>query len=356
MTLEIIEKYKNCHINCIWCIKYHPSKPIFASCGSDAKIYIWEYDKNMKTYKKASILKDTHKSTIRSLDWDYSGKYLSAASFDNKISIWKIINENSENNYNFSCISILESSDSEIKSVSWSLSGNYLACCSRKGNIWVWEKDEDDFNTEDFLCKSTFEGHKGDVKMVKFSPREDILFSCGFDETIKIWDLDYSKDDFELINTLKGHSGTVWYIDFNKKGDIFFTCSDDKSVAMWKIDFNIETENKHSKNPYENIIKVAVIENVHRRPIYCCVLSFDEKYVFCASNDGDIGIIQIKDITKGGNMTMRLIGKKKDAHEQYNVNCICVNKNKINGNENEILSCGDDCFINLWKFSFVENP
>ena len=340
LQMQIQTQFDNCHIYCIWCVKFHPSLPMFASSGSDAKIIIWEYDKNISNFKKTSILEKTHKSTIRSIDWDYSGKYLSAASFDNNISIWKITNETSP--YSFSCISILESSDSEIKSVSWSLSGNFVACCSRKGNIWVWEKDEDDFNSEDFICKSTFEGHNGDVKMVKFSPREDILFSCSFDETIKIWDLDYSKDDYILINTLKHHSGTVWYIEFNKTGDIFFTCSDDKCIIMWKIDFKCEKE----KNPYENVIKVAVIENVHRRPIYCCVLSKDEKYIFTASNDGDIGIVEIN----GENMM--LVDKKKDAHEQYNVNCICVNKN---GNGNEIISCGDDCSIKIWKFENNKN-
>lgn len=338
MSLQIQNQFSNCHIDCIWCVKFHPSKPIFASCGSDATIIIWEYDKSNTNFKKTSILEKTHKSTIRSIDWDYSGKYLSAASFDYNISIWKITNEISP--YNFSCLSILESSDSEIKSVSWSCSGNFVACCSRKGNIWIWEKDEDDFNTEDFICKSTFEGHKGDVKMVKFSPREDILFSCSFDETIKIWDLDYSKDDFILINTLNQHNGTVWYIEFNKNGDKFFTCSDDKSIILWGINFNCGKEN----NPYENINKLSIIENLHRRSIYCCLLSKDEKYIFSASNDGDIGIVEInKD-------KMKLIGKKKDAHDQYNVNCISVNKNG-----NEIISCGDDCVIKVWNMIDNEN-
>ena len=333
MSLQLQTKFPDNHIDCIWCVKFHPFKRLFASCGSDAKIIIWEYDECISNYKKTSILGKTHTKTIRSLDWDYSGKYLSASSFDYSISIWKIINDNQP--FQFSCISVLESSDSEIKSVSWSLSGNFIACCSRKGNIWVWEKDEDDFNSEDFLCKSTFEGHKGDVKMVKFSPREDILFSCSFDETIKIWDLDYSKDDFVLKNTLNGHSGTVWYIEFNKNGDKFFTCSDDKSLIMWGIDFNCGEE----KNPYENITKLSIIENLHRRPIYCCVLSYDEKYIFTASNDGDIGIVEIS------GEKINLLGKEKDAHEEYDVNCICVNKKK-----NEIISCGDDCSIKIWKF------
>ena len=94
--------------------------------------------------------------------------------------------------------------------------------------------------------------------MVKFYPNDDVLFSCGFDEKIKIWEEDYSKDDFVLINTIKEHSGTVWCIEFNKKGDIFFTCSDDKSIVMWRIGNKVAIENnennKEKITDYENIL------------------------------------------------------------------------------------------------------
>ena len=343
MTLLLKSKFPENHIDCIWCIKYHPTKQIFASSGSDALISIWEYDKDKSDYIKKSTLEKVHKSTIRYLDWDYSGNYLSAASFDNNISIYKMTNLT-----NLNCISVLESNDSEIKSVTWSKNGNYIACCSRKGNIWIWEKDLDDFNSEEFNCKSTFEGHKGDIKMVKFYPNDDVLFSCGFDERIKIWEEDYSKDDFVLINTIKEHSGTVWCIEFNKKGDIFFTCSDDKSIVMWRIGDKAVIENNEKKKEkitdYENIVKLAKITNLHLRPIYSCVLSFNEKYIFTCSNDGNIGIIEIiKDNSKEQNNEMRLVKMIKDAHDQYSINCLCVNKN-------EIISGSDDCSIKIWKF------
>ena len=130
-------------------------------------------------------LEKIHKSTIRSVDWDYSGEYLSAASFDNNISVYKMTTSNNEINLNL--ITVLETNDSEIKSVSWSLSGNFISCCSRKGSIWIWEKDLDDFNSEDFTCKSTYEGHKGDIKMVKFSPREDKVILLLKDEFHKAY-------------------------------------------------------------------------------------------------------------------------------------------------------------------------
>ena len=339
MSLILKSSFPENHIDCIWCVKYHPSKQLFASSGSDALISIWEYSPEKSDYIKKSSLEKVHTSTIRSLDWDYSGEYLSAASFDNNISVYKITNINNDIKY----ITVLETNDSEIKSVSWSLSGKYLACCSRKGNIWIWEKELDEFGSEDFSCKSTFEGHKGDIKMVKFCPSGDnVLFSCGFDESIKIWEEDYTKDDFGGINTLKEHSGTIWCIEFNKKGNIFFTCSDDKSLIMWGIG-----NKENDIIDYENIVKLAKINNVHLRPIYSCVLGFEEKYIFTCSSDGNIGIVKIMENEGEKKYEMRLVKVVKDAHEQYSVNSLCVNKN-------EVISCGDDCCIKIWKFEEKE--
>ena len=40
---------------------------------------------------------------------------------------------------------------------------------------------------------------------------------------------------------------------------------------------------------------------------------------------------------------MRLVKMIKDVHDQYSINCLCVNKN-------EIISGSDDCSIKIWKF------
>ena len=94
MSLILKSTFPQNHIDCIWCVKYHPTKQLFASCGSDALISIWEYNNEKSDYIKKSSLEKVHTSTIRSLDWDYSGEYLSAASFGNDISVYKIINSN----------------------------------------------------------------------------------------------------------------------------------------------------------------------------------------------------------------------------------------------------------------------
>lgn len=343
-TLNLLSEISNVHIDTIWCVKYHPFYNLFASCGSDKTVSIWEYSPSSKIYEKKSSLTNTHSSIIRSLDWDYSGKYLSLASFDKNLSIWKITNECSP--YKFECITKLQPEDSEIKSVSWSVSGEYLACCTRKGNVFIFEKDNEDFDTEDYFCKSTIEAHKSDVKMVKFSPKEDVLFSCSFSYEIKIWKLDDNQDDFIFVNNLKEHSGTVWYIEFNKEGNLFFTCSDDKKLICWKIDYNQE-------RPYENIFKISEISNLHSRPIYCCCLTRDEKFIVTTANDGNISVVKInykdKD-RKNDNVELELVCVIKDAHDQYNANSITCCKNyKDIENKNIIISCGDDCSIKFWE-------
>ena len=347
MSLILKSVFPSNHIDCIWCIKYHPNKKIFASCGSDARIIIWEYNSKISDYQKKLTLENIHKSTIRSLDWDYSGNYLSAASFDNNISLYKVTNDS------IKLIEILESNDSEIKSVSWSANGNFISCCSRKGNIYIYEKDVDDFNSEEFSCKTIFEGHKGDIKMIKFCPNDDVLFSCGFDEKIKIWEQDYSKDNFVLINTISEHSGTVWFIEFNKNGNIFFTCSDDKSLIMWGIEDKNEKNKKNGEDnsqkifDYTNIIKLSKIKDLHLRPIYSCSLNYNEKYIFTCSNDGNIGIIEIENNNNVKTCEMKLVKIIKDLHDQFSVNCISANGCC---NKNEIITCGDDCNIKVWDF------
>ena len=105
--LKLTQEIPKAHKEYIWCIKFHPLENIFASCGNDKIVSIF----------KTSILSKTHKKTIRSLDWDYSGNYLSLASIDKTISIWKIIEKNPK--LKFTCISILEGHENEVKSVSF---------------------------------------------------------------------------------------------------------------------------------------------------------------------------------------------------------------------------------------------
>lgn len=328
--LELIQEIKNAHIEIIWCVKFHPFYNIFASSGNDRKIIIWEFNKNSNLYEKKSILSESHNKTIRSLCWDYSGKYLAAGSFDKKITIWKF--KNNIQPFLFECITSLEGHESEIKNISFSISGKYLASCSRDKTIYIWYIENENEEV-DFGCSSVLlDAHEQDIKCVKFSPREDVLFSSSFDDCIKIWKYDEVNDDFVNINKLKEHKGTVWYIDFNKDGNKFISCSDDKCIFLWNIDFT-------TKEPYKNLTILYKIENCHKRCIYSSKFTFDEKYILSSSQDNSIGLYELNEEKN------KIIYKENlnNAHK-YDVNYI-----ECNSSSNLILSCSDDSSIKIWK-------
>jgi WD40 repeat protein len=62
-------------------------------------------------------------------------------------------------------------------------------------------------------------GHSQDVKSVLWHPTQRVLFSCGYDDLVKIW----AEEDLEwyCVNTLSLHKSTVWSMDFDATGKHF---------------------------------------------------------------------------------------------------------------------------------------
>ena len=79
-----------------------------------------------------------------------------------------------------------------------------------------------------------------DVKMVAWHPKGEVLVSCSYDDSIKVW-VD-SDGEWECAQTLAGpglgHSSTVWGIAFNKDGNQMVSCSDDQTLRVWACSFN----------------------------------------------------------------------------------------------------------------------
>lgn len=74
-------------------------------------------------------------------------------------------------------------------------------------------------------------GHSSWVAAVSFSPDGRILASGGWDNAIKLWDVNTGR---ELL-TLTGHAGAVTCIAFSANGKILASGSMDKTVKLWDV-------------------------------------------------------------------------------------------------------------------------
>lgn len=430
MDLELVEVDNLVgHDQTVWHASFSPSKllPLLATCGADKTVRIWKYQSSAEASEDsnsinnssgdadAKILDESHKMkwiqvavleevqnrTIRSCEFSPNGRYIACASFDATIAIWELNSIDELSKWNV--VAMLEGHENEVKSVSWSPSGSLLASCSRDKSVWIWDTssttgegnilggddDEDNENamsssssngnigggnknkSGSFECVSVLPGHSQDVKYVQWHPHEDILLSCGYDDTIRIW-MEGVNDWFTASN-LTGHANTVWNASFNSVGDKFATCSQDCSVIIWaqNKEYNQDAALASVKGtPQWEAIQV--LENVHSRTIYSLdwsKLSVSEQgskvkgsELFSANElivtGGGDNAITVLAASKSSNNTSKeeeeeevgqvfqVLLQKQNAHDT-DVNCVRWHPYILN----IIVSTSDDGSVKLWMIS-----
>lgn len=99
--------------------------------------------------------------------------------------------------------------------------------------------------------------HSQDVKSVAWHPTLNILASCSYDDSIKLY-LDDPSDDWFPFATLTAHGSTVWDVAWSPCGKFFASVSDDRSIRIWRA----------KGDDLKQWETIQVVENAHDRPIY----------------------------------------------------------------------------------------
>lgn len=333
------------HTDRVWTIAWNPSGTILASSGADKTIRLWAQEKS-ENYICMAILTNTHNKSIRRLCWSPCGNYLASASFDSTVCIWK---KNPIDN-NWATVVNLEGHESEVKSVAWSSDGNYLASCGRDRTIWIWERaldrmDEVDSEETDegasWDCSDVKNDHTKDVKQIVWHPHYNILVSCSYDDTVKLFHKD--GDDWNCFQTLTTHSSTVWSADFSESGQYLVTSSDDRTVRVWK-------NHSHDKLPAveANSWKcVSVIQGYHSRSIYDVSWSKTSDVIASCSGDNSL-VIYGRDSSgepQDGDM-FTCVERLSQAHD-CDVNTVVWNPRQ----SGLLATGGDDRKIKIWNYS-----
>jgi elongator complex protein 2 len=138
---------------------------------------------------------------------------------------------------------------------------------------------------EDFLSNNTLwpeeakmYGHGNEIYTIDISHDGKFLASGQKAQEVKnaklyLWDVENKK----LLNKLDGCTLTIVQISFSPNDNYLLTVSRDRS-------WNLYIKKENSYEFYQNL------KNAHKRIIWCCSWSFDEKYFITGSRDKFISV------------------------------------------------------------------
>ena len=130
----------------------------------------------------------------------------------------------------------LQAHNDAVQSVSFSRDGTMLASAGYDNTVKLW-------NVEGNPKKPISLPHNEPVFSVSFSPDSKTIASASFDKTVKLWNRDGTPKGSPLL-----HSNRVYAVAFNPKGDKIATGDRSGTVTIWDLKENKKNEFKNARN------------------------------------------------------------------------------------------------------------
>ncbi|MEG5049904.1 MULTISPECIES: nSTAND1 domain-containing NTPase [unclassified Microcoleus] len=123
-----------------------------------------------------------------------------------------------------------------VQSVSFSPDGKMLASAGYDNKVKLWNLEGN--QKKSIPLQENFQ-HNKTVFSVTFSPDSQTIASASFDKTVKLWNRDGTPKGSPLL-----HSKEVLAVAFNPKGDKIATGDDNGTVTIWDLKENKKTNFK----------------------------------------------------------------------------------------------------------------
>ncbi|AGF85725.1 hypothetical protein QJ854_gp057 [Moumouvirus goulette] len=160
-------------------IKYFPDGLSIVSVTKNKNISVWDTSNNKLIYHINT------KNEILNLACSPNNKIFASCGDDKNITLW-----NRENGHH---IKTLSGHSAQISCISFSSDGQYLVSGSNDKIIKLWD-------VENGQILRTFKGHINKITHVYFSPDDKDIISTGWDKSIKIWNIKTGKLTGEIKN------------------------------------------------------------------------------------------------------------------------------------------------------------
>uniref|UniRef100_A0A673LJ65 U4/U6 small nuclear ribonucleoprotein Prp4-like n=1 Tax=Sinocyclocheilus rhinocerous TaxID=307959 RepID=A0A673LJ65_9TELE len=214
------------HNTNVGAISFHPQATLtleesdvnMASCAVDGSVKLWSLD-------RCVLFKISGGSGGLASLWAVSGHNLLFFHIFNRIIIFFGLDAFARvwDLRTGRCIMFLEGHHKEIYSINFSPNGFHVATGSGDNTCKVWDLRQR-------RCMYTIPAHENLVSSVKFQPNDGhFLLTGAYDNIAKVW----THPGWSPLKTLAGHEGKVMGLDLSPDGQLIATCSYDRTFKLW---------------------------------------------------------------------------------------------------------------------------
>ncbi len=225
----------NVHKMAIWRIAISPNGQTLASASNDGIVKLWKWDDDTGQFETQPYKTLTgHPSGYPSVAFSPDGQTIATAnSNDTTVKLWSIKGQE---------LQTLTGHNTGVNSVAFSHNGKIIA--SAGGNtVILWKRDsKNQFQTQPY--KTPIE-HRSKINSVAFSRDNRTIATASDDGTVKLWNLNKSKQ----LQTLTGHKAEVNSVVFTPDGQMLASASHDGNIKLWKRNFTGQFETQ----PYKTL-------------------------------------------------------------------------------------------------------
>ncbi|MBW4575438.1 MAG: NACHT domain-containing protein [Aphanothece sp. CMT-3BRIN-NPC111] len=219
------------HTHWVLSVAFSPSGNILASSSGDHTVKLWD----VSTGQCLRTLQG-HTNYVESIAFSPQGNILASGSGDQTVKLWDIGTGQ--------CLTTLQGHASRVWSVAYAPSANILASGSDDSSVKLW-----DIGTGQ--CLKTLQGHISSIWSVTFSQDGQILASGGGDQTIRLWDITTGQclktlpGHSNLVSSVAFNSVGVGVVPeratlgkaelTHENSQILASCSYDETIKLWDI-------------------------------------------------------------------------------------------------------------------------
>nr|XP_033770864.1 U4/U6 small nuclear ribonucleoprotein Prp4 [Geotrypetes seraphini] len=191
-------------------VMWHPSGRFLGTTCFDHSWRLWDLEA-----QEEILHQEGHSKGVYDIAFHVDGSLAGTGGLDAFGRVWDLRTGR--------CIMFLEGHLKEIYGISFSPNGYHIATGSGDNTTKVWD-------LRMRKCIYTIPAHQNLVAAVRFQPTNgNFLLTGAYDNTANVW----THPGWAPLKTLAGHEGKVMGLDISLDGELIATCSYDRTFKLW---------------------------------------------------------------------------------------------------------------------------